>query len=88
MVMGKLGGAWVSAWVGAWHGAWLYGGGGVVISSEYNSDSMKPSKLNNLLNIVLCPIKVNSNKIELTVHSSCYCVLNLLCVIALSITDI
>ena len=27
-----------------------------------------------------CPIKVNSNTIELTVHSSCYCVLDLLCV--------
>ena len=27
-----------------------------------------------------CPIKVNSNTIELTVHTSCYCVLDLLCV--------
>ena len=27
-----------------------------------------------------CPIKVHSNTIELTVHSSCYCVLDLLCV--------
>ena len=26
------------------------------------------------------PIKVNSNTIELTVHTSCYCVLDLLCV--------
>ena len=30
---------------------------------------------------MLCPIKVNSNTIELAVHSSCYCVLDLLCVI-------
>ena len=28
-----------------------------------------------------CPIKGNSNTIELTVHTSCYCVLDLLCVI-------
>ena len=27
-----------------------------------------------------CPIKVNSNTIELTVHTSCFCVLDLLCV--------
>ena len=27
-----------------------------------------------------CPIKVNSNTIELTVHTSCYCFLDLLCV--------
>ena len=27
-----------------------------------------------------CPIKEDSNKIELTVHTSCYCVSNLLCV--------
>ena len=27
-----------------------------------------------------CPIKVNSNSIELTVHTSCYWVLDLLCV--------
>ena len=27
-----------------------------------------------------CPIKVNSNTIELTVHTSCYCILNLICV--------
>ena len=27
-----------------------------------------------------CPIKVNRNTIELTVHPSCYCVLDLLCV--------
>ena len=26
---------------------------------------------------MLCPIKVNSNTIELTVHLSCYCVLDL-----------
>ena len=29
---------------------------------------------------ILCPIKVNRNTIELTVHTSCYCVLDLLCV--------
>ena len=28
---------------------------------------------------MLCPIKVNSNTIELRVHTSCYCVLDLLC---------
>ena len=28
-----------------------------------------------------CPIKVNSNTVELTVHISCYCVLDILCVI-------
>ena len=28
-----------------------------------------------------CPIKVNSNTIELTVQTSCYCILDLLCVI-------
>ena len=27
-----------------------------------------------------CPIKVNSITIELTVHTSCYCVLDFLCV--------
>ena len=32
------------------------------------------------INIMLCPIKVNSNTIELRVHTSCYCVLDLLCV--------
>ena len=25
-----------------------------------------------------CPIKVNSNTVELTVHTSCYCILDLL----------
>ena len=29
-------------------------------------------------NTMLCPIKVNSNTIELAVHTSCYCVLDLL----------
>ena len=29
---------------------------------------------------MLCPIKVNSNTIKPTVHTSCYCVLDLLCV--------
>ena len=28
---------------------------------------------------MLCPIKVNSNTIELAVHTSCYCILDLLC---------
>ena len=32
------------------------------------------------INTMLCPFKDNSNKIELTVHTSCYCVLDLLCV--------
>ena len=30
------------------------------------------------INNMSCSIKVNSNAIELTVHSSCYCVLDLL----------
>ena len=30
-----------------------------------------------------CLIKVNSNTIELTVHTSCYCISDLLCVTAL-----
>ena len=29
---------------------------------------------------MLCPIKVSSNTIKLTVHTSCYCVVDLLCV--------
>ena len=32
------------------------------------------------INTTLCPIKGNSNTIELTVHTSCYCILDLLCV--------
>ena len=32
------------------------------------------------INTVSCTIKVNSNTIELTMHTSCYCVLDLLCV--------
>ena len=32
---------------------------------------------------MVCPIKSNSNKIELTMHTSCYWVLDLLCVISL-----
>ena len=34
----------------------------------------------NDIKTMLCPIKVNSNTIELTLHTSCYCVLDLLCV--------
>ena len=34
----------------------------------------------NEINTMLCPIKVNGNTIEPTVHTSCYCVLDLLCV--------
>ena len=34
-------------------------------------------KLNDV-NTMLCPIKVNSYTIELTVHTSCYCILDLL----------
>ena len=29
---------------------------------------------------MLCPIKVKSNIIELTVHTSCYCTFDLICV--------
>ena len=35
---------------------------------------------NSTLYTMLCHIKVNSNTIELTVHTSCYCFLDLLCV--------
>ena len=28
-----------------------------------------------------CPIKVNNNTIELTLQTSCYCIVDLLCVI-------
>ena len=31
-------------------------------------------------NTMVCPIKVKSNTIELTVHTSCYFILDLLCV--------
>ena len=34
----------------------------------------------NDINIMLCPIKSDSNTIELTVHASCYWFLDLLCV--------
>ena len=34
------------------------------------------------INTMLCPIKDYSNTIELTVHPSCYGILDLLCVIA------
>ena len=33
-----------------------------------------------VINTVLCIIKVNSNTIELIMHLSCYCILDLLCV--------
>ena len=36
------------------------------------------------INTMLCPIKSNSNTIKFTVHTSCYFVLNLLCVICFS----
>ena len=32
------------------------------------------------INTMSRPLKVNSNTIELTVHTSCYSILNLLCV--------
>ena len=37
------------------------------------------------INIMLCPIKVNSNTIELIVHASSYCVLDLLCVTSIKV---
>ena len=37
------------------------------------------------MNIILCPIKVNTSTIELTVHTSCYCILDLLCVSIISL---
>ena len=36
------------------------------------------------INTMLCLIKVNSNTIELNVHTSCDCVLDLLCVMQCS----
>ena len=33
-----------------------------------------------LINTMLCPIKVNSNTIDFIMHISCYCILDLLCV--------
>ena len=35
----------------------------------------------NDINTMWCPIKVNSKTMELTAHTSCYCLLDLLCVI-------
>ena len=32
------------------------------------------------INTMSCPIKVNDNTIKLTARTSCYCVLDLLCV--------
>ena len=39
------------------------------------------AKCHSLLYAVLCLIKVKSNTIEITLHTSCFCVLDLLCVI-------
>ena len=36
----------------------------------------------NNINIMSCPIKLNSNTIELTVHPPCFCILDLLCVMS------
>ena len=43
---------------------------------------MKPisNELLDEINNVFCPIIFNSNTIEITVHTSCYWVLDLLCV--------
>ena len=54
------------AWVSAWHGAW---------SGAWHN------KILHHINTVLSPIKVNSNTIEPIMHTSCYCVLDLHCVI-------
>ena len=35
---------------------------------------------------VLCLIKVNSKTIEITMHTSCYCILDLLCVTFMKLT--
>ena len=40
-----------------------------------------PNSFSRRINNMLCPNKVNSNTIGLTVHTSCYWVLDLLCVI-------
>ena len=41
----------------------------------------------NDINTMLCPIKSNSNTIELTVHTSSYCVLDLLCKASFSFAE-
>ena len=38
-------------------------------------------KILNEINTMSCPIEINSNTIELTMHTFCYLVLDLLCVI-------
>ena len=49
-----------------------------VFLSQMNKDKMKciriiiSNEILNDINTMLCPIKVNSNTIELTVHTSCY----------------
>ena len=55
----------------------------MVPESKEHTDT-NPNKLTHKIiidiNTMSCPIKVNGNTIELTVHTSCYCVLDLLCV--------
>ena len=45
-----------------------------------NVDDMVLSVRSCYKNTMLFPFRVNSNTIELTLHTSCYCVLDLLCV--------
>ena len=47
----------------------------------YNANLKRISnEIVNDINIMLCSIKVNSNTVELTVQTFCYCVLDSLCV--------
>ena len=52
------------------------------MSFKWESGDMYIELLMNILNDIntmLCPIKNNSNTIELTVHRTCYWVIDLLC---------
>ena len=40
------------------------------------------------INTMLCPIKVKRNTIELTVHTFCYCILDLVCVTFVKINSL
>ena len=52
----------------------------VEMNSELNVSFTSNKSWDYSINTMSCPIKVNINTIELTVHTSCNCVLDLLCV--------
>ena len=58
------------------HSGW----GEITQEYRYSGSDSSLGHLHVNINTMLCPIKVNSNTIELTVHNSCYCVLDLRCV--------